>query len=107
MGPDVEAIVAEHNAEALDKLLDYVTGYVTANTDSLTPGNMLPMSGLQYPLHNSEVAKQNGPIQQAVIAGALLEFRKKVLIASPFVALSGTPTSSEHDLIGSADTHGC
>ena len=47
--PDVEALVAEHNAEALDHFLGYIHDYIVANVAALPPGNVLPVSSLRYP----------------------------------------------------------
>lgn len=88
LSPEVEAIVAEHNAEALDRLLMYVGGYILANADSLPPSNALPMSGLTYPQqHANGDNTELGTV--AVTTGALLKYHRRVTIASPFVALSG------------------
>ena len=83
LSPDVEAVVAEHNAEALDYFLGYIHDYIVANAAALPPGNVLPLSKLCYP---DDHATQDFDPEAG---GALQEFRKEVLISSPFVALSG------------------
>ena len=35
LSPDVEALVAEHNAEALDHFLGYIHDYIVANVAAL------------------------------------------------------------------------
>ena len=83
LSPDVEAVVAEHNAVALDYFLGYIHDYIVANAAALPPGNVLPLSKLCYPRDN---ARQDFDPRAG---GALQEFHKEVLISSPFVALSG------------------
>lgn len=90
MSPAVEEMLAEHNAEALDNFLAYIRGYVVANVAALPHGNVLPMSGLSYPAAAAGVLDAPGPSSFVSEAGgALREYQKEVVIASPFVALSG------------------
>lgn len=90
MGPEVEDMLAEHNAEALNNFLTYIRGYVLANAAALPHGNVLPMSGLSYPAAAACVPDVLGPSNFASEpGGALREYQKEVVIASPFVALSG------------------
>lgn len=89
LSPEVEAIIAEHNTEALNSLLSYVSGYITANIAVLPPDNVLPLSGLSYPMPHVQTLSPSDPVQQGVVSGALLEHHKEVVIVSPFVALSG------------------
>lgn len=93
MSPEMEAIVAEHNVEALDNLLTYVSSYIRKHDDSLPPNNVLPMSELKYPLQHP--ADGLGFDWGTPVGGALIHFRNKVLIASPFVALSGAHCSAK------------
>ena len=83
LSPEVAAIVEEHNAEALHHFLGYIRDYVEAHIADLPPGNTLPMSGICFPAGQPGIRDANGK------GGALHEFRKEVVIASPFVALSG------------------
>ena len=89
MEPAVEAMLTQHNAEALDHLLTYVSSYIKKHGDTLPQGNVLPMSGLKYPLQPSPTE----PDLNSALGGALVQYRIQVLIASPFVALSGETAS--------------
>lgn len=91
MSPAVEQTLEEHNEEALDNFLAYIRGYVLTNAAALPLGNVLPMSRLSYPRPAAFLPNGVGPSNLASEAGgALMEYQKEVLIASPFVALSGT-----------------
>ena len=90
LSPDVAALVAEHNAEALEHFLGYIHDYVVANIAALPPGNLLPVSKLHYPADHVQIPYADGSVGvDAEAGGALQEFRMEVLISSPFVALSG------------------
>lgn len=79
MSPEVEEMLAEHNAEALDNFLTYIRGYVLANAAALPNGNVLPMSGLSYPAAAAFVPDVPGPSNFASEpGGALMEFRRRL-----------------------------
>ena len=89
---EVEEVLAQHNAEALASFLAYIRDYVLANAAELPPGNVLPWSRFVYPVVPAPDHDVPGPSNWAglgVGGGALMQFQKEVLIASPFVALSG------------------
>lgn len=87
--PQVKAILAAHNAEALDNLLTYVRSFIASSAGSLPPGNTLPVSGLAYPIQHTADMYNLGACEGAVAKGALQDYQMKVFVASPFVALSG------------------
>ena len=85
--PEVEAVLEEHNVQALDDFVTYVQDYICANADALPPANVLPLSKLSYPMVSEPIAGQGNNTD--VVGGALRDLQKHLLIASPFVALSG------------------
>lgn len=87
--PEVAAIVEEHNAEALDHFLGYIHDYVEANIADLPPGNILPMSSIFFPDAQPGITPGLLGARGKQVGGALQEFHQEVVIASPFVALSG------------------
>lgn len=100
LSPQIEALLKQHNQDAVDNLVDYVTGYVSSHADSLPAANRLPLSGLCYPsppvssLPASEQQSVTGSKASAEVShgrgsDALTQFRKPCRISSPFVALSG------------------
>ena len=100
LSPPVESLLKQHNQEAVDDLVTYVTGYVSGHADSLPAANRLPLSGLCYPpgaaseLATSEKQSITGSKASAELThgnghNALTRFRKPCRISSPFVALSG------------------
>ncbi len=89
---EVEEVLSQHNAEALASFLAYIRDYVLANAAGLPPGNVLPWSCFAYPAVPAADHDVSGPsnwVGLEVGGGALRQFQKEVLIASPFVALSG------------------
>jgi len=108
MSPEAESVLAQHNQEAVDNLVAYISNYVSAHIDSLPPANVLPLSGFAYPLTSTAASKSASDLKQQPSAacgglvhaighsssmseggGALRGFRKECRISSPFVALSG------------------
>jgi hypothetical protein len=108
MSPEAESVLAEHNQEAVDSLVAYISHYVSAHLDSLPPANVLPLSGFAYPLTTTAASNSANPLRQQPSAargvlvhasghsssmsesgGALHNFRKECRISSPFAALSG------------------
>ena len=112
MSPEAESVLAEHNQEAVDSLVAYISHYVSAHLDSLPPANVLPLSGFAYPQTSTAASKSASKFasdlrQQALAAcgrsvhatgysssmseggRALHNFRKECRISSPFAALSG------------------
>ena len=49
LGSEVGRLLAEHNQEAVDNLVAYITAYITSNADTLPPNNAMPLSGFTYP----------------------------------------------------------
>lgn len=108
MSPEAESVLAEHNQEAVDSLVAYISHYVLAHLDSLPPANVLPLSGFAYPPTTTAASKSASHLRQqpsaacGVLAdvighpssmsesgGALHDFHKECRISSPFAALSG------------------
>lgn len=108
MSPEAESVLAQHNQEAVDNLVAYISNYVSAHIDSLPPANVLPLSGFAYPLTSTAASKSASDLKQQPSAacggsvhaighsssmseggGALRDFRKECRISSPFAALSG------------------
>jgi len=108
MSPEAESVLAEHNQEAVDSLVAYISHYVSAHLDSLPPANVLPLSGFAYPLTTTAASKSvidlrwqpsaacggsvhdfGHPSGMSESGGALQNFRKECRISSPFAALSG------------------
>lgn len=107
MSPDIEQLLAEHNQEAVDHLVDYISKYVSSHLGSLPPANVLPASGFSYPHKGSATTETAALIQQPLAHGlkeqkddksnihgverghALGNFRKRCWISSPFAAQSG------------------
>ncbi len=108
MSPEAESVLAEHNQEAVDSLVAYISHYVSAHQDSLPPANVLPLSGFAYPLTTTAASKSVTDLRQQPSAacgvlvdaighsssmseggGALHYFHKECRISSPFATLSG------------------
>ena len=108
MSPEAECVLAEHNQEAVDSLVAYISRYVSAHLDNLPPANVLPLSGFAYPPTTTAASKSATGLRQQPSAacggsahatahpssmsergGALHTFRKGCRISSPFAALSG------------------
>ena len=108
MSPEAECVLAEHNQEAIDSLVAYISRYVSAHLDSLPPAIVLPLSGFAYPPTTTAASKSATGLRQQPSAacggsahatahpsgmseggGALHTFRKGCRISSPFAALSG------------------
>ena len=49
LGSEVGQLLAEHNQEAVNNLVAYITAYITSNADVLPPSNVMPLSGFSYP----------------------------------------------------------
>ena len=106
-------LLAEHNQEAVDIQVAYITAYISSNAAALPPANVMPLPGFTYPPHaacpnsqqlhllqpasgmGSEFAQGvgiSGSCEQG--SGALQAYRKKHRVSSPFVSLSGTATAA-------------
>lgn len=108
MSPEAESVLAEHNQEAVDSLVAYISHYVSAHLESLPPASVLPLSGFAYPLTTTAASKSASHLRQQPLAacgilveaighpsgisecgGALHIFCKECHISSPFAAVSG------------------
>ena len=49
LGSEVGRLLAEHNQDAVDNLVAYITSYITSNARALPPNNAMPLSGFTYP----------------------------------------------------------
>lgn len=49
LDPDIDRLLADHNQEAVDNLVAYITTYIYLHAEALPPGNVLPLSGFAYP----------------------------------------------------------
>ena len=49
LGSEVGQLLADHNQEAVDNLVAYITTYIASNADALPPSNAMPLSGFIYP----------------------------------------------------------
>ena len=102
MEPEIQLLLAEHNKEAVDHLIAYVSSYVASQSHTLPPANCLPLSGFSYPpkgsttpgtsqqQHNASCVSDVQPDPDAQTGcDAVAQFRKHYSFSSPFVALSG------------------
>lgn len=113
MSPDVASVLADHNQEAVDNLVAYITSYISSRAGLLPPANALPLSGFSYPPCAAAATSDSvSPPQQAVCdrelgagvaqsmilvspsvqsmgLGLLQTHYKKHLVSPPFVTLSG------------------
>ena len=49
LNPDIAGLLAQHNQEAVDNLVAYITAYVSSTAECMPSNNALPLSGFTYP----------------------------------------------------------
>ena len=113
LSPGVATVLAEHNQEAVDNLVAYITSYISSRAGLLPAANVLPLSGFSYPpcpvaappdgvsalqqaecepelsAGDAQSAGMGSSCMQSTGLGVLQIHHKKHHVSSPFVSLSG------------------